>query len=88
MDKEEERYFDTAVPEADNYTEEVLDNIIGMNVTLQHNGKMAKSKIIKQAIGPDGNPTGKYNHDSILDSRKYEVGLPDGVADEYHHNIL
>ena len=25
---------------------------------------------------------------TILDSRKYEVELPDGIVEEYYHNIL
>ena len=35
---------------------------------------------MKQAIGTDGKPIGKYDHNPILDSRKYEVELPDGVV--------
>ena len=43
---------------------------------------------MKQAIGPDGKPVGKYNQNPILDSRKYEVEILDGVVDEYYHNII
>ena len=43
---------------------------------------------MKRAIRPDENPIGKYNQNPILDSRKYEVELPDGVVDEEHHIII
>ena len=65
-----------------------MDDIIGADVTLQQNGHKVKAKIMKRAIGPDGKPIGKYNQKPILNSKKYEVELPDGVVDEYYHNIL
>ena len=48
-----------------------------MNITLKHNGQTLKFNIMKQAIGTDGKPIGKYDHNPILDSRKYEGELPD-----------
>ena len=60
-----------------------MDNIIGANVILKHNGQTVKAKITKRAIRPDGKHMGKYNYNSILDSRKYEVGLLDEVVDKY-----
>ena len=65
-----------------------MDGLIGANVTLQHNGQTVKVNIMKRDIGPDCKTIGKYNHNPILDSRKYEVELPDGVVDEYYHKIL
>ena len=88
LNEEEVRYFDTVVPESDDYTEESLEDIIGTNITLKHNGKTVKAKIMKRTIGPDGKPTGKYNQNPILDLSKYEVEIPDEVVDEYYHNIL
>ena len=49
---------------------------------------MVKSNIMKRAIGTDRKPIGKYNQNPILDSRKHEVELTDGVVGEYYHNIL
>ena len=43
---------------------------------------------MKRTTGTDGKTIGKYNHKPILDSRKHEVELPDGVVDGYHHNII
>ena len=71
-----------------NYTEEILDDPIGANIVLQHNGQTAKANIMKQDIGPGGKPIGKYNQNPIFGSRKYKVELPDGVVDEFYHNIL
>ena len=65
-----------------------MDDLIGANVTLQHNGQKVKYNIMKRGIGPDRNPIGKYNHNPILESKKYEVELPDGVVGQYYHNIL
>ena len=59
-----------------------------MKVTLLHNGRTVKDNIMMRDIGPDGKPIGKYNQNPVLDSNKYEVELPDGVVDEYYHNIL
>ena len=59
-----------------------MDGLIGANVTLQHIGYRVEAKITKQDIGPDGNTIGKYNQNPILESKKYEVELPDGVVDE------
>ena len=58
------------------------------NNTLQHNGKTVKANNMKRAIWPDGKPIGEYNQNPILDSSKYEAELPDGLVDEYYHNIL
>ena len=82
LDEEEEREFDTEIPESG------LDGLMGANVKLQHNVQTLKAKIMKQDIGPDGKPIGKYNQNYILDSKKYEVEIPDGVVDEHYHNIL
>ena len=43
---------------------------------------------MKRDIGPDGKSIIKYNQNPILDSSKYEVELPNGVVDEYYHNLL
>ena len=43
---------------------------------------------MKRAVGLDRDPIGKNNHSHILDSRKYELELPDGVVDGYYHNII
>ena len=56
LDEKEEEYFNTEVPESDDYTEEVLDSLIGENIILQHNGHTVKSNIMKYTIGPDGKP--------------------------------
>ena len=60
LDKEEEQEFKSKIPEADNYLEEGLDNLIGAHVTLQYNGQTVKTKVMKRAIRPDGKPIGKY----------------------------
>ena len=65
-----------------------MDNIIGANVTLQHNGQTVNAKIMERAIVSDGKHIAKYNHNPILYSRKYELELLDGVVDEYYHNII
>ena len=43
---------------------------------------------MKHDIGLDGKPIGTYNQNPILDSRMYEVEVPDGLMDEYYHMIL
>ena len=88
MDEEEERELDTELSEADDYTEEGQDGLICANITLQYNVQTLKAKIMKRSIGTDERPIGKYNHNHILDSRKYQVELTDRVVYEYHHNIL
>ena len=65
-----------------------MDGISDANITLQHNGQTVKANIMKRDIGTEGKPIGRYTHNTIFNSRKYEVKLPDGLVDEYHHNIL
>ena len=88
LDEKKGRKFDTEVPDADNYKEEVMDDLIFSKVKLQHNGLTVKANIIKRYIVPDRKPIVKYNQNPILDSIKYEVELPDGVVDEYYQNII
>ena len=61
FDEDKEQYFETEIPEAGNYTEEGLENNIGVNVTLQHNIQTVKANIMKLDIGPDEKPIGKKN---------------------------
>ena len=61
MDEEEKLEFDTEILENYNYTEEVLDGLIGANVIVQHDGQMFKANIMKQAIVTVENTIGKYN---------------------------
>ena len=88
LGEKKERDFGMKVREADYYTKEGLDNLIGANVTLQHNIQTVQANIMKRDIGPDEKPIGKNNQNPILESRKYKVKLLDGVVYEYYHNIL
>jgi hypothetical protein len=49
---------------------------------------MVHGKVIKRACGEDGNPIGKRNANPILDTREYEVEMPDGSVAEYAANVI
>ena len=49
---------------------------------------MVRGRVIKRARGEDGNPIGIRNTNPILDTREYEVELPDGSITEYAANVI
>jgi hypothetical protein len=79
---------ETNAIEQDNYTDDAYDQYVGAELLLPHGDDMVHGKVIKRACGEDGNPIRKRNANPILDTREYEVEMPDGSVAEYAANVI
>ena len=64
------------------------DQIINAEVQLQLGEEMVNGKVIQRTIGTDGQVTGTYDNNPILNSIIYDVEFPDGQVKEYAANII
>jgi hypothetical protein len=74
--------------EQDDYTDDAYDQYVGAELMVPHGDEMVPGKVIKRARGEDGNPIGRRNQNPILDTREYEVEMPDGTIAEYTANTI
>jgi hypothetical protein len=74
--------------EQDDYTDEAYDQYVGAELLVPHGDEMVHGRVIKRARGEDGNPIGIRNNNPILDTRAYEVEMPDGSTAEYAANVI
>jgi hypothetical protein len=79
---------ETNAIEQDDYTDDTYDQYVGAELLLPHGDDMVHGKVIKRARGEDGNPIGKRNANPILDTREYEVEMPNGSVAEYVANVI
>ena len=64
------------------------DLMINAEVQLQNGDDMSLAKVLRRAIGPDGQLSGEYNDNPRLNSLIYEVEFPDGQIKEYAANVI
>ena len=64
------------------------DLMINAKVQLQNGDDMSLAKVLRRAIGPDGQLSGEYNDNPRLNSLIYEVEFPDGQIKEYAANVI
>ena len=69
-------------------TDEAYDQYVGAELLVPHGDEMVRGRVIKRARGDDGNPIGIRNSNPILDTREYEVEMPDGSTAEYAANVI
>ena len=69
----------TEIPEADAYTHDAFDEYIGAQMMIPKGEGRVQGTIRKRARTDDGNPVGRRNDNPFLDTRLYEVELPDGI---------
>ena len=74
--------------EQDDYTDEAYDQYIGAELMISYGDEMIRGRVIKRARGEDGNPVGVRNSNPILDTREYEVEMPDGSTAAYAANVI
>jgi hypothetical protein len=86
-DLDDEEMVEKNAIEQDDFTDDAYDQYIGAELLLPHGDDMVHGKVIKRARG-DGNPIGRRNMNPILDTREYEVELPDGSVSEYTANTI
>ena len=64
------------------------DRMINAEVRRQLDDAAASGKVKRQALGPDGQMTGKYNTNPYHNSVVYEVEFADGQVREYSANVI
>jgi hypothetical protein len=74
--------------EADDYTPESLDEYLTAEVLLPTGGELLRGVVKARKHDADGNPVGTRHSNPILDTREYEVELPDGSINVYAANII
>jgi hypothetical protein len=82
--------IEEAVPEADDWDPETYDKYISAQVLIP--SSTADQDVLGTVIGRKrdihGNPIGTANSNPILDTRVYQVQLPDGHIEEFSANII
>ena len=75
-------YADEKIPEADDYSPEVLDNLfLNMELALPRGGDGPEfARVKKRMRDDDGNPIGIANKNPVLDTRMFEVEFLDGTT--------
>jgi hypothetical protein len=76
------------MPDADEYTPEQYDEHIGVEVLMPVGDERLRGIVKRRHCDVHGNPYGLRNPNPILDTRKYEVQLPDGSVEVYGANII
>ena len=65
------------------------DNLIGADVALPSSCGTIQGKVKRRKVDPDTNLlVGTHHNNPILDTRVYEVQLPDGTYGDYSANVL
>jgi hypothetical protein len=79
---------DETQPGQDSFTPEGYDNIINAKIMIPKGDGTIAGKVNKRAKGEDGNPIGFRNSNPLLDTREYEVLIPDGATVSYTANVI
>ena len=67
----------------------LTDSLLGAEVTLPTSDGYVSGKVKRRKVDPSTNLLqGTYNANPILDSRVYEVEMPDGTYNDYSANVL
>jgi Reverse transcriptase (RNA-dependent DNA polymerase) len=74
--------------EADDWTPESYDTYISAKVMLPKGDTSWQARVLGRAKDDNGNPIGKRHQNPILDTREYEVQLPDGSIDILSANAI
>ena len=76
------------VPDIDDVDPVFYDNYVGAQVTLPVGDEYKSARVVRRKRDIHGNVTGVSNPNSILDTRTYDVELPDGSMVEYSANTI
>ena len=75
-------------PEADSFTSDTLDQYLSAQVLVPVAGELVRGKVIARKRDHNGNPIGVRHSNPILDTRQYEVELPNGEINTYTANLI
>ena len=64
------------------------DTLINAEVLLPQGEELAKCKVKGRHVGPNGEVTGQFHKNPLLNSIVYDVEFPDGAIQEYSANII
>ena len=81
---------ESQMPEvSDHKNKEEFETYLNAIILLPQNGAhMRAAKVIGRSKDFNGVNIGKYNPDSVLDTRVYDVMFPDGAIEQYASNII
>jgi len=74
--------------EQDSFTPKGYDNMINAEIMIPKGDGKIVGKVIKRAKGEDRNTIGLRNSNPLLDTREYEVLMPDGATVSYTANVI
>ncbi len=75
-------------PDRDDLPDDVYDNYIGAELTLQQGDEVTTARVKRRKIDDFGNGIGKANVNPILDTRLYTLEFANGVEAEYSANVI
>ena len=64
------------------------DHYLNASVVLPREDKFSQVKVIGHKRDPGGNPTGVYNAQPVLGTRRYEVEFGDGEITKLTANLI
>jgi hypothetical protein len=74
--------------EADEFTPEGYNEYIGAQLMVPRPDGRIQGQIAKRSKDNDGNPIRRRNDNFLLDTRKYEVELEDGMTEELYADVF
>ena len=74
--------------EADSFTSNTLDQYLSAQVLVPVAGELVRGKVIAEKQDHNDNPIGVRHSNPILDTRQYEVELPNGQINTYTANLI
>ena len=82
-------YSNPEVPDIDNYTPDVYDPHVGMQILMDRGGNEPElAKVIKRLRDEDGNPIGVAHDNPLVDTRLYEIEYEDGYRVPVAANVI
>ena len=82
-------YSNPEVPDIDDYTSDVYDPHVGMQILLDRGGNEPElAKVTKRLRDEDGNPVGVAHDNPLVDTRMYEIEYEDGYRVPVAANII
>jgi hypothetical protein len=89
---EDDEVFPSNIPYIDDvknkYDADTYDRYVGDRVRVPIGDEIRTGKVVRRKHELDGTVRGRDNDKSMLDTRTYEIEVPDGRSDEYTANVI
>ena len=86
-DLDDDTVINDVIPQ-DNPTEEASDTLLNAEVSINVSDKHILGTAKQRARGADGRPIGRRDNNPFLDTRMYEVRMPDRSSRELTYNVI